>query len=133
ILSILYKATPNDVRFIMIDPKMLELSLYEGIPHLLVPVVTDVKKAAAALANVMREMDRRFELMKDKKVRSLDDYNRRIAEELTAAQAEGAKAKPKAKVAVEEDGGEEEEVAEAQAPGLRHEHLPRILVIIDEL
>ena len=59
----------------MIDPKMLELSLYEGIPHLLVPVVTDVKKAAAALANVMREMDRRFELMKDKKVRSLDDYN----------------------------------------------------------
>jgi S-DNA-T family DNA segregation ATPase FtsK/SpoIIIE len=136
IVSILYKATPNDVRFIMIDPKMLELSLYEGIPHLLVPVVTDVKKAAAALANVMREMDRRFELMKDKKVRSLDDYNRRIAEERAAAEAEAAKSKGKAKVAValeDEEGEEGEEIAVAAEPGLRHEHLPRILVIIDEL
>ena len=75
IVSMLYKATPRDVRFIMIDPKMLELALYDSIPHLLVPVVTDVKKAAAALANVMREMDRRFELMKDLQVRSIDDYN----------------------------------------------------------
>jgi len=143
IVSILYKATPNDVRFIMIDPKMLELSLYEGIPHLLVPVVTDVKKASAALANVMREMDRRFELMKDKKVRSLDDYNRRIAEETAAAEAEAAKNKTKAKAKAEpveeelEEGeeGEEAEAAEAivEAPGLRHEHLPRIVVIIDEL
>ncbi|MFN2377288.1 MAG: DNA translocase FtsK, partial [Candidatus Binatia bacterium] len=144
ILSILYKATPNDVRFIMIDPKMLELSLYEGIPHLLLPVVTDVKKAAAALANVLREMDRRFELMKDKKVRSLDDYNRRIAEEKAAAEAEAAKNKGKAKpapVVVELEAGEEGEEGEeeieamvaAEPPGLRHEHLPRILVIIDEL
>jgi S-DNA-T family DNA segregation ATPase FtsK/SpoIIIE len=136
IVSILYKATPNDVRFIMIDPKMLELSLYEGIPHLLVPVVTDVKKAAAALATVMREMDRRFELMKDKKVRSLDDYNRRIAEERAAAEAEAAKSKGKAKVAVavdDEELEEGEEIAVAAEPGLRHEHLPRILVIIDEL
>ena len=141
ILSVLYKATPHDVRFIMIDPKMLELSLYEGIPHLLVPVVTDVKKAAAALANVMREMDRRFELMKDKKVRSLDDYNRRIAEETAAAAAEAAEAaktKGKAKAAAtaeddeEGEGGDEGEAA-AAPPGLRHEHLPRILVIIDEL
>jgi S-DNA-T family DNA segregation ATPase FtsK/SpoIIIE len=139
ILSILYKATPNDVRFIMIDPKMLELSLYEGIPHLLVPVVTDVKKAAAALANVMREMDRRFELMKDKKVRSLDDYNRRIAEEAAAAAAEAGRAKPVAKAAATESEsdaeGEGEAVADAapEIPALRHEHLPRILVIIDEL
>ena len=142
ILSILYKATPNDVRFIMIDPKMLELSLYEGIPHLLVPVVTDVKKASAALANVLREMDRRFELMKDKKVRSLDDYNRRIAEEKVAAEAEAAaeavraKAKAKVEVVEEEDDEDEEgevEVVAAEPPGLRHEHLPRILVIIDEL
>jgi len=140
ILSVLYKATPNEVRFIMIDPKMLELSLYEGIPHLLVPVVTDVKKAAAALANVIREMDRRFELMKDKKVRSLDDYNKRIAEDKAAAEAEAAKNrnKPAPKpVVVEEDEEEGEgEVVEPVAytpPGLRHEHLPRILVIIDEL
>jgi len=137
IVSILYKATPNDVRFIMIDPKMLELSLYEGIPHLLVPVVTDVKKAAAALANVMREMDRRFELMKDKKVRSLDDYNRRMAEEKAAADAEAATAQPKARVAaVDEETGEDEAGEIEAAPGpppLKHEHLPRILVIIDEL
>jgi S-DNA-T family DNA segregation ATPase FtsK/SpoIIIE len=137
IVSILYKATPRDVRFIMIDPKMLELSLYESIPHLLVPVVTDVKKAAAALANVMREMDRRFELMKDKKVRSLDDYNRLIAQEEAAAAAEAAKSKGKvARTAVaEEEGeeGEEDEVVATPEPGLRHEHLPRIVVIIDEL
>ncbi|MBI5504263.1 MAG: DNA translocase FtsK 4TM domain-containing protein [Deltaproteobacteria bacterium] len=139
IVSILYKATPHDVRFIMIDPKMLELSLYEGIPHLLVPVVTDVKKAAAALANVMREMDRRFELMKDKKVRSLDDYNKRIAEEeaVAAAQAKSAKGWGKVlAVAAEEEGDEEDgETAadEAALPGLVHEHLPRIVVIIDEL
>ncbi len=140
IVSFLYKATPRDIRFIMIDPKMLELSLYEGIPHLLVPVVTDVKKAAAALANVMREMDRRFELMKDKKVRSLDDYNRRIAEETAVAEAEAAKTKAKAKAAVIDDAeegdgeeGEAEVVAAPARPELRHEHLPRIVVIIDEL
>ena len=80
IVSILYKSTPRDCRFIMIDPKMLELALYEGIPHLLVPVVTDVKKASAALINVMREMDRRFEVMKEMRVRSVDDYNARVAE-----------------------------------------------------
>ena len=142
IVSILYKATPHDVRFIMIDPKMLELSLYEGIPHLLVPVVTDVKKAAAALANVMREMDRRFELMKDKKVRSLDDYNKRIAEETAAAEAAKAKAAKgwgkSVAVAAEEEGDVEEEgerraVEETVVVGLVHEHLPRIVVIIDEL
>jgi len=135
IVSILCKATPNDVRFIMIDPKMLELSLYEGIPHLLVPVVTDVKKAAAALANVMREMDRRFELMKDKKVRSLDDYNKRIAEEKAAAEA-AAKLKPKKKVVEVEEEDEQGEEAETVAPkeaALQHEHLPRVVVIIDEL
>ena len=135
IVSFLYKATPRDVRFIMIDPKMLELSLYEGIPHLLVPVVTDVKKAAAALANVMREMDRRFELMKDKKVRSLDDYNKRIAEEVAAAEA-AARLKPKAAVVEpEETEDEEDEGPSIPTPpvGHVHEHLPRILVIIDEL
>jgi len=142
IVSILYKTTPHDVRFIMIDPKMLELSLYEGIPHLLVPVVTDVKKAAAALANVMREMDRRFELMKDKKVRSLDDYNKRIAEETAAAEIARAKAaklrgwpKPAAAAAAEDEEKQEseEQAAAAEVPGLVHEHLPRIVVIIDEL
>ncbi|MBE0792267.1 DNA translocase FtsK, partial [Escherichia coli] len=63
ILSILYKATPDDVRFIMIDPKMLELSVYEGIPHLLTEVVTDMKDAANALRWCVGEMERRYKLM----------------------------------------------------------------------
>jgi S-DNA-T family DNA segregation ATPase FtsK/SpoIIIE len=173
ILSILYKATPLDVRFIMIDPKMLELALYEGIPHLLVPVVTDVKKAAAALANVMREMDRRFQLMKDLKVRSIDDYNKRIAEDFEeyeseddeeyeleegeeyeleegeegeeeseleegeeAEEAEGEEEEGEIEEGDEEEEEEEEEeyeTAEDEEEGLEHEHLPRIIVIVDEL
>ena len=169
ILSILYKATPLDVRFIMIDPKMLELALYEGIPHLLVPVVTDVKKAAAALGNVMREMDRRFELMKDLKVRSIDDYNKRIAEDFEeyeseddeeyeleegeeyeledgeegeeeyeleeGEEAEGEEEEGEIEAGEEEEEEEEEEceTAEEEEEGLEHEHLPRIIVIVDEL
>jgi S-DNA-T family DNA segregation ATPase FtsK/SpoIIIE len=177
ILSILYKATPYDVRFIMVDPKMLELALYEGIPHLLVPVVTDVKKAAAALANVMREMERRFELMKDLKVRSIDDYNQRIAEdfeeedeyeeyeeeeyELEDGEEEEYEEEDDEEGEYElEDGDEEEHEAtddeadeeeyeaaddeedeeeselvagEEEEEGLEHEHLPRIVVIVDEL
>ena len=76
ILSILFKATPQDVQFIMVDPKMLELTIYEDIPHLLVPVVTDPKKAAAALFWAMDEMDRRYRLMRDKGARNIDNYNR---------------------------------------------------------
>jgi S-DNA-T family DNA segregation ATPase FtsK/SpoIIIE len=75
IMSILFKAAPRDVRFIMIDPKMLELSTYEDIPHLLVPVVTDPKKAAAALFNVIREMEDRYKLLHEKGVRNVDSYN----------------------------------------------------------
>src|SRR6185436_1472873 len=78
IMSILYKASPRDARFIMIDPKMLELSTYEAIPHLLVPVVTDPKKAAAALNNIIREMDMRYRLLHEKGVRNVDSYNRLI-------------------------------------------------------
>jgi S-DNA-T family DNA segregation ATPase FtsK/SpoIIIE len=204
ILSILYKATPYDVRFIMVDPKMLELALYEGIPHLLVPVVTDVKKAAAALANVMREMERRFELMKDLKVRSIDDYNQRVAEEFgeeeeyeeyeeeeyeledgeeeyeeegeeeyeaaddeedeeeyeTADGVEGEEEYETADGEEDEEGyeaaeGEEDEeeyeaageeeyededdeeyalgAGEDEEEGFEHEHLPRIVVVVDEL
>ncbi|HET9062287.1 MAG TPA: DNA translocase FtsK 4TM domain-containing protein [Candidatus Binatia bacterium] len=186
IISMLYKATPRDVRFIMIDPKMLELALYEGIPHLLVPVVTDVRKAAAALANVMREMDRRFERMKDLQVRSVDDYNARVAEmddedddELEEDEdIEIDEEELEEEEEVEEDGDEDEESDEdaeyeedeeeieeadeeaasdedegydedaeaeesddeedasagtAAAEKPKHEHLPRIVVIVDEL
>src|SRR2546422_2631779 len=117
IMSILYNATPRDVRFIMIDPKMLELSIYENIPHLLVPVVTDPKKAAAALNNTIREMDTRYRLLHDKGVRNIDSYNRLIA------QAPPEEAAPE-EAAPEEPAGD---------GALVHRHLPRIVIIIDEL
>jgi S-DNA-T family DNA segregation ATPase FtsK/SpoIIIE len=117
IMSILFKSSPRDVRFIMIDPKMLELSTYEAIPHLLVPVVTDPKKAAAALNNTLREMDERYRLLHDKGVRNVDSYNRLVRETIAKE-------------------GDEEEPPEAAVAGearLRHRHLPRIVIIIDEL
>ncbi|WP_201313252.1 DNA translocase FtsK 4TM domain-containing protein [Dyella sp. EPa41] len=80
ILSMLYKATPDDVRMIMIDPKMLELSVYEGIPHLLAPVVTDMKLAANALAWCVGEMENRYRLMSDLRVRNLAGYNQKVRE-----------------------------------------------------
>ena len=109
VMSILYKSSPRDVRFIMIDPKMLELSIYENVPHLLVPVVTDPKKAAAALSNIEREMDMRYRLLHEKGVRNIDSYNRLLRE---SAGVEEAPASPE---------------------GLTHHHLPRIIIIIDEL
>ena len=80
ILSMLYKATPDDVRMIMIDPKMLELSVYEGIPHLLAPVVTDMKLAANALAWCVAEMESRYRVMSDLRVRNLAGFNQKVRE-----------------------------------------------------
>ena len=80
ILSILYKATPSEVRLIMIDPKMLELSMYEGIPHLLAPVVTDMRQAGAALNWCVAEMERRYKLMSAISVRNLAGYNHKVRE-----------------------------------------------------
>ena len=87
ILSMLYKATPEEVRMIMIDPKMLELSVYEGIPHLLAPVVTDMKLAANALTWCVNEMEKRYRLMSHVGVRNLEGYNQKIAQ----ATAQGRK------------------------------------------
>ncbi|HZL94377.1 MAG TPA: FtsK/SpoIIIE domain-containing protein, partial [Vicinamibacterales bacterium] len=84
VLSLLYKATPEHVRLIMIDPKMLELSVYEGIPHLLAPVVTDMKQAANALRWCVAEMERRYALMAGLGVRHLSSYNRKVAEAIEA-------------------------------------------------
>lgn len=84
ILSILYKATPEEVRLIMVDPKMLELSIYEGIPHLLAPVVTDMKHAANALSWCVREMDKRYRLMSHIGVRNLAGFNAKILQAKTA-------------------------------------------------
>jgi len=132
ILSLLYRATPEDVRLIMIDPKMLELSIYEGIPHLLLPVVTNPKKASLALAWAVREMERRYQLMAAKGVRNIDGYNRKLAKEAK----EAAEAPP----VIEEPGFDGDE--ELDIPGmiipepeqqLEHSHLPYIVLIVDEL
>jgi S-DNA-T family DNA segregation ATPase FtsK/SpoIIIE len=86
ILSMLYKARPEDVRLIMIDPKMLELSVYEGIPHLLTPVVTDMKEAANALRWCVAEMERRYKLMSVMGVRNLAGFNQKIKDAIDAGE-----------------------------------------------
>jgi S-DNA-T family DNA segregation ATPase FtsK/SpoIIIE len=118
ILSLLYKSTPDDVRMIMIDPKMLELSVYEGIPALLAPVVTDMKEAANALRWCVVEMDRRYKLMASLGVRNLGGYNKKVEDAI----ASGAPI-PDPLFNVELNGD--------VVPGL--EKLPHIVVIIDEL
>lgn len=140
ILSLLYTSTPTDVRVIMVDPKMLELSVYEGIPHLLLPVVTNPKKAALALKWAVEEMGRRYRLMSDKGVRNIDSYNR----ELERSEKELAENKARETVVVEEieehEDPEDMEAREAAIQAflekedqLEHGHLPYIVVIVDEL
>jgi len=81
ITSILYKATPEEVKFILIDPKMVELTLYNGLPHLLCPVVIDIKKAVNVLKWLIHEMERRYKLFSEKKVRNIDSYNLQFKDE----------------------------------------------------
>lgn len=123
LLSILYKATPADVRLLMVDPKMLELSVYEGIPHLLAPVITDMKDAAAGLRWCVAEMERRYKLMAAMGVRNLAGFNRKI---LDAQQAGEPILDPLFKPEENYQAGEEV----AKAPAL--ETLPMIVVVIDE-
>ena len=78
ITSIIYHAKPSEVKFVMVDPKVVELSVYNGIPHLLIPVVTDPRKAAGALAWAVQEMDNRYNLFAEKGVRDLKGYNKAI-------------------------------------------------------
>jgi len=120
ILSLLYKATPNEVRMIMIDPKMLELSVYEGIPHLLTPVVTDMKDAANAFRWCVVEMDRRYKLMSALGVRNITGYNRKV---IDAIDREEPIPDPLFELA--------DEVFEVTRPTL--EPMPLIVVIVDEL
>ena len=80
IMSFLYKATPDQVRMIMVDPKRVELGMYEGIPHLLTPVITEPKKATNALRNAVLEMERRLKLLAAQGVRNIDQYNRKMAQ-----------------------------------------------------
>src|SRR5690606_6342090 len=79
IISILFKAKPEQVRFLMIDPKVVELSAYNGIAHLLMPVVTEPKKASLALRNMVKEMNRRYEIFAREEVRDISAYNERLA------------------------------------------------------
>ncbi|HEY6009430.1 MAG TPA: DNA translocase FtsK 4TM domain-containing protein [Geobacteraceae bacterium] len=134
ILSLLFTATPSDVRLIMVDPKMLELSIYEGIPHLLLPVVTNPKKAALALKWAVEEMGRRYRLMADKGVRNIDSYNKALEKE----EKEAAESLAKGTVVVEEAEAFEDDEEAIQAfldkeEALEHGHLPYIVVIVDEL
>ncbi len=76
IMSILYKSTPEQVRLILVDPKRLELGIYEGVPHLYVPIITEPKLAANALRNAVREMERRLKVLAAKGVRNLEQYNK---------------------------------------------------------
>jgi len=118
ILSLLYKSTPEDVRLIMIDPKMLELSVYEGIPHLLAEVVTDMKEASNALRWCVGEMERRYRLMSALGVRNLKGYNRKVAKAKAAGEP------------ILDPLWKPEQSMEPSAPEL--EKLPAIVVIVDE-
>ncbi len=122
VLSILYKAKPEDVRMIMVDPKMLELSVYEGIPHLLTPVVTDMKEAANALRWCVMEMEQRFRFMASIGVRNLTGYNKKIRD----MEKEG-KQLPNPLYRRDLPEGQEQTQDEFLQP------LPYIVVIIDEL
>lgn len=128
ILSILFKSAPRDVKFIMIDPKMLELTVYEEIPHLLVPVVTDPKKAAAALFWAMDEMDRRYRLMREKGARNIDNYNRTLEKEGAAKKSVIELTETQSSEEAADIGGKLN-----NDPELVHERLPRIVIIVDEL
>jgi len=118
VLSLLYKSTPDEVRLIMIDPKMLELSVYEGIPHLLAPVVTDMKEAANALRWSVGEMERRYRLMAALGVRNIAGYNRKVKEAREAGEP------------LRDPLWNPNESMDEEAPEL--EKLPFVVVIVDE-
>jgi S-DNA-T family DNA segregation ATPase FtsK/SpoIIIE len=141
ILSLLYTATPKDVRMIMVDPKMLEFSMYEGIPHLLLPVVTEPKKASLALKWAVNEMERRYQLLSAKGVRNIDSYNKKLAAEEKDFVEQLHSASEEEIIEELEEVLEESEasvdplpfVTTDAADELVHEHLPYIVVIVDEL
>lgn len=111
LLSILYKATPDDVRLILVDPKRLEMGLYDGVPHLLTPIITEPKLAAHALRNAVKEMERRLKVLAEKGVRNIDQYNRLFE-------------KPRTLSLFTEEG---------QPSSTEETKLPYIVIIIDEL
>src|SRR5262245_20070608 len=125
ILSLLYRLRPDQCRLIMVDPKMLELSVYDGIPHLLTPVVTDPKKAVVALKWAVREMEERYKKMSKLGVRNIDGYNARVAE----AKTKGEKLTRTVHTGYDKETGE----AIYENEELDLEPLPFIVVIVDEM
>ncbi|ESZ26218.1 DNA translocase FtsK [Mesorhizobium sp. L2C084A000] len=125
ILSLLYRLTPQDCRLIMIDPKMLELSVYDGIPHLLTPVVTDPKKAVVALKWTVREMEDRYRKMSKVGVRNIDGFNARVSQ----ADKKGEKISRTVQTGFDRQTGE----AIYETENLDLEPMPYIVVIIDEM
>ena len=125
ILSLVYRLHPHQVRLIMVDPKMLELSVYDGIPHLLTPVVTDPKKAVVALKWAVREMEERYKKMSKLGVRNIDGYNARVAE----ANSKGEKLTRTVHTGYDRETGE----AIYEKEELDLEPLPYIVVIVDEM
>lgn len=124
VCSLLYKHSPDDVRLIMVDPKMLEFNIYEDIPHLLLPVVTDPKQATVALNWTVQEMERRYQALADMSVRNIDGYNERVEKYTKQAeldQLNGLDESPALEALGIDADGEPE-----------HRHMPHIVVIIDE-
>lgn len=113
IMSVLYKSTPNEVRMVLIDPKRVEMGMYEGVPHLLTPVITDPRKATNALRNAVAEMERRLKLLASQGVRNIDQFNKKIKQKLSQPRS----------LFDEDTPGQEEEL----------QPLPYILIVIDEL
>ena len=125
ITSILYKHSPDDCKFILIDPKMLELSVYEGVPHLITPVVTDPKKAIVALKWVVREMESRYKKMSLLGVRNIENYNLRIAEAIKKSE----------KITRSNPSGINPETGQPQTQQVEIENkkMPFIVVVVDEM
>jgi DNA segregation ATPase FtsK/SpoIIIE, S-DNA-T family len=140
ITSLLYHCSPEDVRMIMVDPKMLELSIYEGIPHLLLPVVTDPKKANLALRWAVEEMDRRYDLLAQMGVRDIGTYNDKVGKQLAKLEADKLRAAAEAAArAIEDDIGKATDADSPEAADARERivtspqhRLPYIVVVIDE-
>jgi S-DNA-T family DNA segregation ATPase FtsK/SpoIIIE len=125
ILSLLYRLRPEECRLIMVDPKMLELSVYDGIPHLLTPVVTDPKKAVVALKWAVREMEERYRKMSKLGVRNIDGYNARVAD----ASARGEALSRTVQTGYDRESGE----AIYEKEELELEPLPYVVVVVDEM
>ena len=133
ITSLLYSSSPEDVRMIMVDPKMLELSIYDGVPHLLLPVVTDPKKANIALRWAVDEMEQRYDLLAKQGVRDIASYNKKMERLAKTWEADALEnAAKKARKAAEETEEDEDDAAEEEEIEAKPRKLPFIVVVIDE-